>query len=141
MGQKEKQSTQIKHFCVCLHFYGRSTFEPHPGRFSLEPTTVLRYGHIQAASSSPTRPAKTHVPSARFTQPNPPPTATAASWHLCLPLLHLQQNPSCPRPLSFWIWLAHHVGYLVFSISAMGSAVPAMVLFTDSCTPPVQVRR
>lgn len=140
LGQKEKQSTQIKRFSVCLHFYGRRAFEPHPGRFSLEPTTVLRYGYIQAASSSPTRPARTHVLSMRSTQPNLPPTATATSQHLCLPLLHLQHSLSCPRPLSFfWTWLAQYVGYLVFSISVMGSAVLTVDLFSNPQTPPVHV--
>ncbi|XP_072780417.1 uncharacterized protein [Taeniopygia guttata] len=71
----------------------------------------------QAAFSSPTRPAKTHVPKVRFTQPNPPPPDTAHSWHLLLCLLHLQHSPSIPLPPSwFRTWLVF-VDYPICSIS------------------------
>lgn len=74
---------------------------------------------IQAAFSSPKRPAKTHVPKVRFTQPNPPPPDTAPSWHLLLCLLHFQHSPSLSLPLSCFGTWSVFVDYPVCSTSTM----------------------
>lgn len=106
----------MKWFWVLLHFYRRRVFEPHPGRFSLEPSTVFRYFYISNIRDLPRLMCQvwdshSQIPFPQVLLPS------GISMHAsCI----FSSVPSLPLPLSwFGTWLVQFVDYLVCSISTM----------------------
>lgn len=80
---------------MLLYFYRRRVFEPHPGRFSLEPSTVLKCV-IYRQHSAPPQDLPRLVPKVRFTQPNTPPPDTAPSGTSSFPYSTAPLFPCLP---------------------------------------------